>query len=111
MGQITFGLMYGTRDADIDDLEDFLAEFEESEPEYDESYEVLGYLIAAGASGRRGLPDLEGPIDPANVDADERYVDAIKTARSEFAKFEAFALSKGVKLDNPRLYLVEIEVA
>lgn len=77
----------------------------------DEEYNVIGFCIAVGASGEDGCPDLKGPIDMAGFDTDKRYAKATRKARDAWAHLAAFFAEHGVKHEEPRLWLVELEVA
>ena len=133
MGQMTYAVMYGCRLPEApegttwwggdsveiegkwvyDDglLESFEPEPGGQTPNTDEESNVVGFFVAAGASGRKGVPDLEGPIDLSNFAGDERYGAAIEGARTSWGFFAAFCSQQGVALGEPHLWLVEAEVA
>lgn len=131
MGQMTYAAMYGCRlpelpagktwwgdSAEIEGkwvysdglLESFKSETGR-EPTTDEESNVVGFFVAVGASGRDGVPYLEGPINLSNFAGDERYGEAIERARTSWWLFAAFCDQQGVALSEPCLWLVETEVA
>lgn len=81
------------------------------EPETDEEGKIVGFYIAAGASGKDGCAPLEGPIDLANIETVKTYAKPIKKARAAWVKFAAFCAEQGAPLTEPRFWLVETEVA
>lgn len=127
MGQMTCGIMLGCRlpkapkgkawwgeSEEVDGkwvYREGLLEMCDPEPDTDENSAVIGFFVAVGASGKRGAPSLTGPIDLAAVGTDKRYAKAIKRALTQWAKAVAFLAGHGVALDEPRLWLVETEVA
>jgi hypothetical protein len=82
-----------------------------AEPKTDENSKIVGFFVAVGASGKRGIPYLEGPIDLALAKSDQRYHDAYMRACAAWEKFAAFCQEHEVTLEAPRLWLVETEVA
>lgn len=81
------------------------------EPHTDDSYEIVGFFVAVGASGKRGAPRLSGPLDIALIEMDARYADACKRARAAWEMFAAFCADHNVMLPEPRMYLVQTDVA
>jgi hypothetical protein len=81
------------------------------EPKTDENNEVLGIYVAVGASGADGCPDLEGPINVADVMSHKRYAKSIQKAWDSWRPFAAFCKEQGVTLPDPHVWLVEVEVA
>lgn len=77
----------------------------------DEDGKVIGFSVAVGASGERGVPYLSGPIDLANFTTDKRYAKALERARERWEHFAAFCAVEGVAFPEPILWLVELEVA
>ena len=81
------------------------------EPHTDDGYEIVGFFVAVGASGKRGAPRLCGPIDLNQFEMDARYADACKRARAAWETFAAFCAEHDVMLPEPRMYLVQTDVA
>lgn len=126
MAQITFGLMLGCplppppagqswwhetvqRDGKWVDV-DGLMESCDPTPDTDEDNSVVGFFVAAGAFGKRGVPFLEGPVDLTAIGQDERYTEALREAAANWLAFAAQLAERGVALGEPRLWLVEAEV-
>lgn len=132
MGQMTYALMFGcelpeapTGKCWFGDVDDETGEWQDGlidifnhdiearadEVDTDENNELVGFLVAIGASGCDGIPCLEGPLDLSKLDEDERYKAAGIKAAANWFKFEAFCKNNGATFGMSSLYLVEIEVA
>lgn len=88
--------------------------YEEFEPahELDGDVELLGFWIAAGASGKSGLPRLETPTPNAKrLCAREPYATAYRNAVERWGRFAAWAATQGVKLPRAKLWVTQTEVA
>ena len=74
---------------------------------------LIGVVMAAGASGVDGVADLDGfgPLDIDAIDRDEDYGAAKTLAFQRWCVFGAWCAKRGLKLPLPRVYLVRIEVA
>jgi hypothetical protein len=70
----------------------------------------LGFFIAAGASGKDGLPYLEG-FCLATLDSNKRYTKPMRAAANAWAKFSDWCEARQILLPEPHLWLVECEVA
>jgi hypothetical protein len=75
---------------------------------YEADPAIVGFYIAVGASGKAGVPNLEG-CAVGNVKG--RYPEAYKAARRRWRRFAKWATAKGVALPKARIYLTETEVA
>ncbi len=78
------------------------------QPAYGAEPPVVGFYVAAGASGIAGVPDLHGF---ALGEAKTVYTDAYKAARRRWRRFARWAAAKGIVLPKARLHIVETEVA
>lgn len=76
-----------------------------------DNWNLIGFWIAVGASGEEGCPDLDRsfPLD-AFLDVPE-YKKAYERARNAWENFAQWAASKGFQFGEPRLWLVQTEVA
>jgi hypothetical protein len=122
MGRMTYAVMYGCKmkqaPKSLGDegwwalAEEFPERASRPAADYNDEHQThfLGFWVAAGASGKQGIPTLGTfPLDdllimPAYKKAHDRAVKA-------WAKFAAWAEKRGIKLDPPRLWLVQTEVA
>lgn len=77
----------------------------------DEANGVLGLFVACGASGKDGVPDLEVPFALDVFEKAKPYVKVCATARKQWERLTDFAAKQGTTLPEPRLFLVEAEVA
>jgi hypothetical protein len=131
MGQMTFALMLGTPLPKAPKGKTWWGDSEEvggkwvyragllelheagrgQRPRTDENSEIVGFFVAAGASGMDGLPRLEGPIGLASAKRMKRYAASYKKAAAAWVSFARFCSAQGVRLGRPSLYLVETEVA
>lgn len=138
MGQGTHGLLYGARvpegvilrDDDVDEGDNsrgLLDQWEEQrggdelpyrvgivdhcEWDYGDGTSLIGIYIAVGASGIRGVPDLDASVRVDRVDEEEAYADRLVWAREEWGRFADWYADKGSGLDAPGLWLVGLEVA
>jgi hypothetical protein len=73
-----------------------------------EGLDIIGFYVAVGASGKAGIPMLEGCAlsDVATV-----YKDAYAAAKERWQRFYDWAASQGVVLPDARLFLTKTEVA
>ena len=136
MGQMTYGLCYGFPDQKIKgfDCDTTLEEYRAAKADaikalakklnvstWQAQHQILpdwngegtyfcGFFIAAGGSGKEGLPYLEG-FRLADLDTDKRYKKAMKTAADAWAKFADWCSQRGIDLPAPQLWLIECEVA
>ena len=135
MGQMTYGLCYGIPDQKIEgfDLETTLVQYEKAKadviariaktsdnwtawhrvvPEWEGDSEpaFLGFFVAAGASGKNGIPFLNAfQLDA--LDGDKRYKKAMKNAGDGWAAFSDWCSLQGICLPEPHLWLIATEVA
>lgn len=77
---------------------------------YEASLPLLGFYIAVGASGKRGVPSLEA-FTLSRAGVREAFPDGYKAARRRWRRFAKWAATQGVTLPKARLYLTETEVA
>jgi len=137
MGQMTHAVWYGVKMAPPAELGDdgwyTLIEAYERRPHasgtvpaypYGTDFDGIGFWCAVGASGRRGVPELGAfPIDDFGG-ASPEYEAALNRAKEEWTRFATWCAEphKGgrgerawstpaVQLGEPRLWLVETEVA
>lgn len=141
MGQMTYAIMYGVATPDDVDLwgedgdsglvgqwrehcRDEIAAWDREHPRTSfrdpwpetlwvpqspyEGLDIVGFYVAVGASGKPGIPHLEGC---ALADVESTHYEAYTAARARWDRFAAWATSKGVTFEAPRLYLTETEVA
>ena len=80
-------------------------------PGADESFAVIGLWVAVGASGRPGVPSLDGAVALDAIDVTEPYASALRLARERWEAFAAWAATQGLALPAAKLWLVETEVA
>lgn len=117
MGQMTYGVLYGVSldvdgDFSSEDTLEAYAKTGKEPPEWEGQSTpcFLGYFIAAGASGKDGVPKLESfRLD--SLDSDKRYAKATKLAAKRWAKFADWCERHGMKVPEPHLWLIETEVA
>lgn len=119
MGQMTFGILYGVQanppagahDGWDDLLDEYLAESPDTEwPHGGECF--MGYWVAAGASGKNGVPHLAlAPFALADFAVIAPYGVACKDAKKKWEVFAEWAKKKGCHFDDPKLFLLETEVA
>ena len=74
---------------------------------YQSTLPLLGFYVAAGASGMTGIPYLEGF---AISEVRDLYAKECKNARRRWRRFAKWCASKGITLPKARLYLTETEV-
>lgn len=119
MGQMTFGVLYGDQanppgEAD-DGWDDLLDEYPEEAPDSEWPYGdkcFIGYWVAAGASGKDGVPHLaQVPFALADFAVTAPYDVACKDAAKKWQAFAKWAKKKGCNFDKPKLFLLETEVA
>ncbi len=73
---------------------------------------LLGFWVAAGASGKNGLPSLNRKaVALEDIPTTEPYARAYRNARRRWRRFARWAKTQGVTLPKPRLYLTPTEVA
>lgn len=73
---------------------------------------MLGFWVAAGASGKDGLPNLLNlPVPLAALRTTEPYARAYRNARRRWWRFVRWARTQGVELPRPRLWITGTEVA
>jgi len=129
MGQATYGILYGEEIPE--DRQDFIAdligEWEEKnyatcehrgsedkipflECENANQRCYIGFFVAIGASGIRGLPRLENCLLSG---AQEKYSAAVESAKQRWNKFTDWAVGRGaLSLHcSGQLWLIETEVA
>jgi hypothetical protein len=93
-------------------------------PSGDSKFNGIGFWCAVGASGERGIPDLEGfPLDePGRVSkAHAKAIDNARAAWVDFTHWCSIPQEGGegewawkqppIKFPEPRLFLVQTEVA
>lgn len=80
-------------------------------PSGDSEDHVVGFWVAVGASGERGVPDLGRGFPLDDFLSVKAYRKSYDRAKKAWAKFALFCRAQGVKLPKPRLWLVETEVA
>ena len=73
--------------------------------------DLLGFWVAAGASGKPGCPSLNRAVPVAEIRTCKAYRVAYKNARVRWRRFAKWAASQGIVLPKARLYLTETEVA
>lgn len=82
------------------------AEFVPVDP-YQSTVALLGFYVAVGASGKPGIPQLEGfALDDVAL----RYGEAMASARARWNRFAAWCNEQGHELPAAKLYLTETEV-
>ncbi len=131
MGQGTHGLLYGSPVPEGVDFSDgslslidrwMLARkgdtlgyqqgiVDHCEWDYGDGTKLVGVYIAVGASGVRGVPDLDATVRVDRVDKEEAYADRIAWACAEWEAFAEWCAAEGIELDAPGLWLVGMEVA
>lgn len=83
-------------------------------PDVDYESNLIGFWVAAGASGKPGCPDLVegGAIPLRDLDQMPPYDRAITVAQERWARFAKWAeKSENVGLPEPRLWILNTEVA
>jgi hypothetical protein len=117
MGQMTFGVLYGVLAEPPEQFEDGwyevvkkYAETGNSKPS-EPSPDGIGYWVAVGASGKDGVPYLEDPFPLTDIASVPEYREAAAKAALDWQKFAVWAKGKGIALDEPKLWLVEVEVS
>ncbi len=75
--------------------------------------DLIGFWVAVGASGEDGYPYLDQsfPLNLAGFLTVPEYKKAYDRAQKAWTKFAAWAEKKGHKFGEPRLWLVQTEVA
>lgn len=119
MGQMTFGVLYGVQanpPAEAHDgWNDLMDEYPEEAPDSEWPYDgecFIGYWVAAGASGKDGVPHLaQVPFALADFATTAPYEAACKDAAEKWLVFAEWAKAQGYVFDQPRLLLLETEVA
>lgn len=120
MGQMTFALLFGAEQPEGVDFWDESCAVELDkwrkkcrsdaavpESPYQSTIQLLGFYVAAGASGRDGVPYLEGfAVDEVGT----LYAKEIAAARERWERFAAWCKTKGHDLPAGKLYLTETEV-
>lgn len=80
--------------------------------ETDAEEELIGFWVAAGASGKNGLPTLGLiPVNAKRLCAREPYATAYRNAVERWDRFAAWAATQGVKLPRAKLWVTQTEVA
>jgi hypothetical protein len=112
MGQMTYGLIFGIPNyTEVENLDSEIIwdEYEKIDDSIGVNYDsnFLGFYVAVGASGKDGVPYLEGfrITDPL------AYAEQIKEASDKWWKFAAWCKKKDIILPTPELWLIECEVA
>ena len=72
---------------------------------------MLGFWVAAGASGKSGLPYLGAAVPLSAIRTTEPYARAYRNARRRWWRFVRWARTQGVELPRPRLWITQTEVA
>jgi hypothetical protein len=131
---MTYGLLYGVQ-TPPDNIESLLEEYQAAQrdviaslakeascehweaadhvvPDWETASDpsVLGFFIAAGASGREGVPYLKTfRLDAVGEDDD--YNEAMRAAQPAWDSFAQWCADKGIVLPEPAVWLTETEVA
>lgn len=80
--------------------------------EWESNPPLFGFWVAAGASGKNGLPNLNYLSVPlADLRTTEPYARAYRNARRRWARFARWARAQGVDLPEARLWMTMTEVA
>ena len=79
--------------------------------ETEQGANVLGFWVAAGASGKAGCPSLNRSVPVAEIRTCKAYRRAYKNARIRWRRFARWAATQGIALPKARLWLLETEVA
>lgn len=137
MGQITYGLLYGIPDQKIQGFEPdkTLEEYRASQIgrikklekalgylwraeaavvpscQTESDTPFMGFVFAAGASGKDGVPFLGSFRVDAPLDNDERYKKSLKAAARAWAAFSAWCDGQGIRMPEAHVWLIETEVA
>lgn len=133
MGQQTNGIMYGVRvPASATPMydEDYKSPIEkrglinrweathrkgrkqrEAVPTFDENYDVVGFWVAVGASGKDGLPDLDTPVALNDIETTKPYAASCQKARKKWNAFAKWAATQGVVFPIAQAWLTVTEVA
>ena len=81
-------------------------------PSEDDGFTAIGMWIACGASGRDGVPELaDEAVAVDEIETTEPYAARIREMRPRWDAFAAWAVTQGVTLPPPKLWLVTTEVA
>jgi hypothetical protein len=75
------------------------------------NYDVIGFWVAVGASGKDGVPDLDTGFQLDGFLDVPEYREAHQRARAAWATFRPWAAKRGFVFGTPRLWLVQTEVA
>ena len=110
MGQLTYGILVGTRAPEGVDLYE-LAETVKPPclPAFPPDSRLVGFWVAVGASGKKGVPYL-GEVRLGHVDATEPYAKACSEARRQWMEYARWAREQGVEIGGGELWLAEAEV-
>ena len=119
MGQITFGVLYGVQanpPADArDGWDDLFDKYPNKPPDSEYPYGgdcFIGYWVAAGGSGKNGVPHLaQAPFVLDEFASTAPYDAACKNAAKKWQAFAKWAEEKGYTFEKPELFLLETEVA
>lgn len=76
----------------------------------DDKY-LIGFWIAVGASGEDGCPDLSASVPLDDFLGVPEYKKSHGRAKKAWKKFAAWAASQGHTFSEPRVWLVQTEVA
>jgi hypothetical protein len=76
-----------------------------------DNWNLIGFWIAVGASGEDGCPGLDKSFPIDGFLAVPEYKKAHERAAKAWEKFSAWAATKGHKFGEPRIWLVQTEVA
>ena len=122
MGQYTHALLFGAQVPDLaslytDDCDGVmdcwrgLPDCPEHVVRWPDDTDLLGVVIAAGASGVDDTEDLGAPVALDALDRTEPYATALGVAASRWKAFAAWCAEQGVTLPAARVWLVSLEVA
>ena len=125
MGQMTFAVMYGSDRTPPESLDEGWYSLIEQyrpgrglapdRPHGDGQPEIVGFWVAVGASGKKGVPDLDTNFlldGYPGLAAVAKYRQAHARAFRAWERFAKWAKKKhGIDFGLPHLWLVQTEVA
>jgi hypothetical protein len=123
VGQNTIGVIYGVivprgvkLSADRPPWDGLLDRAEKVKklpiPDWDGDANLLGFWVAAGASGKDGCPSLGKAVPLAKFGEFAPYLKAVERAQKRWTEFERWAQEQqDVDFPKAQLYLTETEVA